>query len=329
MQRFLKLYCRILFGMGYSLYLVFNRLWCWVALSFNSSYKIGDLTLNNNQMLKRLLIPGLAVGTLSISATSATAASFILDSFDFTNNGNSQFVRSTRSAPSPPPNTQTGLTDVLGGSRKLQIDSTSLIPPSNPLIRTTIQVTPSNGELSISNASGVNSQTTSRYDAGGVGLNNTLDGQGNSLGNWLTGRYAIDYFALNVTSLDTTIAISLRLGFGNGKVGSVTRNVVIQGSNIVVQNNPTLPGVLADFYGSSVALFSLTEFLGQSGITLQDFQSVSFAELKFTGATAFDGSVDLLEGVEIPEPSLTLSLFALSTLGVASTLKRKLKPSQS
>jgi hypothetical protein len=33
--------------------------------------------------------------------------------------------------------------------------------------------------------------------------------------------------------------------------------------------------------------------------------------------------------VSVPEPTSTLSLLALSTLGVASTLKRKLKPSQS
>jgi hypothetical protein len=33
--------------------------------------------------------------------------------------------------------------------------------------------------------------------------------------------------------------------------------------------------------------------------------------------------------VSMPEPASTLGLFALSTLGAASTIKRKLKPSQS
>ncbi|MFM6729394.1 MAG: PEP-CTERM sorting domain-containing protein, partial [Microcystis panniformis] len=33
--------------------------------------------------------------------------------------------------------------------------------------------------------------------------------------------------------------------------------------------------------------------------------------------------------VHVPEPTSTLSLLALGTLGAASTLKRKLKPSQS
>src|SRR5512147_1846493 len=116
-------------------------------------------------MIKRLLIPELAIGLLTISASSATAASFTLDNFDQTSNGNSQFVRSTRLDPNPLPVTETGLSQVFGGSRQLEINSTALIPPSNPLIRTTILVSPTASQLSISNGNGVTSNTTARYDA--------------------------------------------------------------------------------------------------------------------------------------------------------------------
>ncbi|MDB9388463.1 PEP-CTERM sorting domain-containing protein [Microcystis aeruginosa CS-583] len=47
----------------------------------------------------------------------------------------------------------------------------------------------------------------------------------------------------------------------------------------------------------------------------------------FASEVTFDG--ELLGVQPVPEPTSTLSLLALGTLGAASTLKRKLKPSQS
>jgi hypothetical protein len=40
-------------------------------------------------------------------------------------------------------------------------------------------------------------------------------------------------------------------------------------------------------------------------------------------------NIDALEAVAVPEPSTFLSLLTLGSLGAASTLKRKLKPSKS
>lgn len=49
-------------------------------------------------------------------------------------------------------------------------------------------------------------------------------------------------------------------------------------------------------------------------------------EWLFASEVTFDG--ELLGGQQVPEPSSILSLLALGTLGTASTLKRKLKPSK-
>lgn len=274
------------------------------------------------QKIEHLLIPVLATGTLILNASSVNAASFVLDDFNQTSSGTPQLVRSTRTAPNPAPNTHTGLTTVFGGSRQLAIDSTSLTSSFNPLIRTTIQVSPTAGELSITNAAGVISQTSSTYNANGAGFNNTSDSEGNSLGNWLTGKYQIDFFALSVVNLDTIMDISLKLGFANGKTGTITRNILNPGSNIAVTNNPILLGLPNQYKGSNIALFSLAEYIGQNGIVWQDFQSVSYAQLSFTGSAAFDGNIDFVKGGAVPEP-LTI-LGAATAIGFGVKFKHQL-----
>jgi len=55
------------------------------------------------------------------------------------------------------------------------------------------------------------------------------------------------------------------------------------------------------------------------------------SDFKFCNQACIDGTVRILNVslVHTPEPTSVLSLFALGTLGAASTLKRKLKPSKS
>ncbi|MFN7909782.1 MAG: PEP-CTERM sorting domain-containing protein, partial [Microcystis sp.] len=72
-----------------------------------------------------------------------------------------------------------------------------------------------------------------------------------------------------------------------------------------------------------ITLTSVTEIGGSPDFT-NSFPSPSKNGLNLPG-TEFNQVVE----VQTPEPSTILSLLALGTLGAASTLKRKLKPSQS
>ena len=78
--------------------------------------------------------------------------------------------------------------------------------------------------------------------------------------------------------------------------------------------------------------FSKNDF----GVVISDSFSTShppvhrdFYTFSFDRSMAPSNTVIRLTGVHVPEPTSTLSLLALGTLGAASTLKRKLKSSKS
>jgi hypothetical protein len=67
----------------------------------------------------------------------------------------------------------------------------------------------------------------------------------------------------------------------------------------------------------------LAQFLNHGG----HLWDTAFNVRQATGAV--NENIDALEAVAVPEPSTFLSLLTLGSLGAASTLKRKLKPSKS
>ncbi len=100
-------------------------------------------------------------------------------------------------------------------------------------------------------------------------------------------------------------------------------------------NEPTANGLLTQIYGDFLAdlpsdldpYLSIDLFTNE--ITFNFPDNVVFASVQTVSTDQKLGISQSLEVRPIPEPTSTLSLLALGTLGAASTLKRKLKPSKS
>ncbi len=121
----------------------------------------------------------------------------------------------------------------------------------------------------------------------------------------------------------------------NGQFQSLTNQAVIITPNISALNNvggdpyitynlPIAAGVNGNliFHKTEQSTSEIT----QGGLEL--FGSFAIDGPKGFGVTfTFPNSIDA--SVSVPEPASNLSLLALGTLGAASTLKRKLKPSKS
>jgi hypothetical protein len=84
-------------------------------------------------------------------------------------------------------------------------------------------------------------------------------------------------------------------------------------------------GTLTDPPGSEATSYTFSG-LNFSGSSLQLTLNRRTAWV-FASEVTFDG--ELLGVQPVPEPTSTLGFLALGTIGAASTLKRKLKPSQS
>jgi hypothetical protein len=92
---------------------------------------------------------------------------------------------------------------------------------------------------------------------------------------------------------------------------------------------------------SDLTADGLTEYFFLGDFGLDDIAGFSLRDIlplvDAADPTAFPTFLDFTPGagpltmraVVVPEPNSLLGLFALGTLGAASTLKRKLKPSQS
>ncbi|MDB9419249.1 PEP-CTERM sorting domain-containing protein [Microcystis aeruginosa CS-563/04] len=104
----------------------------------------------------------------------------------------------------------------------------------------------------------------------------------------------------------------------------------IDGNNdgSITDNDPS-----KDLDGGEIFVWRSTEpsakFLIHGGHVWDTVFNVKDTVEDWTGLRPGTENIDALEAVATPEPSTILSLLTLGTLGAASTLKRKLKPSQS
>jgi hypothetical protein len=93
--------------------------------------------------------------------------------------------------------------------------------------------------------------------------------------------------------------------------------VSVSVSDKVTAGTPIVAGILQALKGEQGKL------LGPSGLLTVDTEGVLRRNQALIFQSTFEG------GFQVPEPSSVFSLLALGTLGAASTLKHKLKPSQS
>jgi hypothetical protein len=104
----------------------------------------------------------------------------------------------------------------------------------------------------------------------------------------------------------------------------------IDGDNdgIITDNDPS-----KDLDGGEIFVWRSTEssakFLIHGGHVWDTVFNVKDTVEDWTGLRPGTENIDALEAVATPEPSTFLSLLTLGSLGAASTLKRKLKPSKS
>lgn len=272
-------------------------------------------------MLKRILIPGFAIGALTLSASTAQAASFTLDDFSQplppSTNAQGTLVRNAIPTASTP--NLTGL-NTLGGSRRITQTRIVTSPPPSNLATGTARVNTVTGEFVITQGVNLNSTTVLRYDANGAGLG--------AAGNWLTGQNAIDLFLIRVPFVDSYMSMTMRIGNGSlnspTQTASVTRTAVRNNNTNQIDfytvYNPATPGsnVLQNspFALPGTAVFELMSFLDANpNINLS---AVSFVELRLNGAVSFDSRIDYIEGVELPEGS---SLPFLGVFGGLAVVK--------
>jgi len=133
---------------------------------------------------------------------------------------------------------------------------------------------------------------------------------------------------------------SINFTFFNDQPFSLTyQNIqVFEGNNIVNFNlndyaNPT--GSLVSGIPSSITLNANESYTFTINNIVEDLSTYVLATATFfpnndpTDIGQVATATDFTPSVCVPEPTLTLSIFALATLGAASTFKRKLKLSQS
>lgn len=282
-------------------------------------------------MIKKLLIPLCTLATLALSASQTSAANFYLDTFSDPLNNTTQSIRLGRGSPTAS-NLKTeptvSMPEVLGGSRLLE--GTLISNPSNLISATTARVVPIrtnitppnlNGFFDVANSAGVISKETLTYNANGVGLNNKNDAQGDSLGNWSTGKYGVDLFRLRVSALDLQVDVKFIAQDSQGKTISQTRTATKLANGSIVVNNPTNTDWSLLGFASNDAVFDLRSMIGACNCNF-DLSSVQLAKIEFQGVQSADFSVDFIQGYDIPEPSLVVGTAIALGFGLFST-KRK------
>ncbi|CCI04651.1 exported hypothetical protein [Microcystis aeruginosa PCC 9443] len=135
-----------------------------------------------------------------------------------------------------------------------------------------------------------------------------------------------------LTELDLSAATSLFVGFDPFLVPSLNNQTLdlFVAVDLVqwLSNNPFTPGI-GDTFDVANGVSSLLPGFLFSTSEISFVPGTGFVNnAPFNGQVSFNGLV--IDGqVVVPEPTSTLSLLALGTLGAASTLKRQLKPSKS
>ncbi|MGK7932343.1 MAG: hypothetical protein AB4041_13060 [Microcystaceae cyanobacterium] len=192
--------------------------------------------------------------------------------------------------------TQTGFTNVIGGSRQLNIAGSTL---NNTTEATAGQdanfgISQNNPQLSLANRGGFNSKGTATYDANGSGLNL---GAGNTIDFDLS---TFDFFEFRFTGQDQNARLTLAFTSNLGEGSEVTQDVFQDLNAFAVGET------------ERIVQFSLSDF---NQINFTDIDRIAFS-IEGT-ANNLDAEFDLVqfgqeEVVELPEPGTLLGLGSLS-----------------
>lgn len=188
--------------------------------------------------------------------------------------------------------TVTGLTEVLGGARTIQL----AVSTSSYGLSSSVNVSPAGtGTLSLGNDSGQDGVGTITWDAAGAGLG----------GVDLTNGGTLPYLQSKIVASD------LNLGF----TVEITETATAGGSMAVWSTSLG--------YGVSYVNQPLASFINAANV---DFNQVDKVALILSGPLAQDATLDLLEFTNTPAPEpVTMSLLGLGGLAILLRRKQSLK----
>lgn len=239
-------------------------------------------------------------GIVPVTAHHAQSISFFLDAFT---EGN-QIVQVGQEAPAAT-RTETNLTEVLGGSRRLDLSLVNQSGTAGQRATARFITHIPDGGLALDNASEGHSLVRLRYDANGQGLNQMRDDQGHRLGNWLAGKYHVDGFQVLVKALDARLKLVLSLEDSQGAIVSATRTAIPHGESSLWIDNPV-------WTPRHVALFRMAELLRDHPEFRLD--SVFAVELWLVGHPAMTARLAHLAATVSTPPPAALALLSLSLL---------------
>jgi hypothetical protein len=239
--------------------------------------------------MKSLMITA-AVGTCLIFAPMAQADSFIIDNFVSPPEGQIVEVTGTGTAG---PTTSTGLVEVIGGSRTLEITATATLADQQVNNPSSLVVSPQlPGSMSFNNGSGQNADGFITWDNAGAGLGG-ID---------ITNGGANPFLQTTILLSDQDLGFRMDITDTNGFTAFWTTSL---GSGISFVNE------------------ALANFTNAASV---DFTSVDSMMLTLSGPTAQDTTLALIEVTNtplgttiIPEPSA----LALLGFGALAMLRRR------
>ncbi|NBB81435.1 MAG: hypothetical protein GVY36_18675 [Verrucomicrobia bacterium] len=233
-----------------------------------------------------MLKVSLAAGVVAMSASTATAATIMIDSFD-----TFQQVADSPVLPGAP-NTSTvnGDPTILGGSRELTVDTTPDNAPATNFGSSLTSTGAPNTQLIFNNNDGQQGLATVVYgtDAGGAALGDLTDGGTN------------DKFLFEVTSGDLP--------------GSLYTATVTDTSNASFTVSELLVTGFSPFQA----------FADFTGVDFENVASLTFT-LDSNGVESFDGSIGSISAVPLPASALLLlgGIGGLAGFGASKRRRRK------